>query len=641
MKSPEAEFERAVNAFQTGRYRKARDILTKLERNVGAQPVITHLMGFVLLEEGKPESAIPYLREATKLFPTDVNVFNALGVAQRRVGDLTAAQATLVHAQQLSPNDPSTFKNLGNVLSDAGAREEAINAFRRAFALAPDDEETASALASEFVRAGLRDDAITLLRDMIRNTGGSYDLLMQLGRMATLAAQPDEAKHCFDQALTLKPEDADALSAKISTLVLLGDVERAIEIAESNSARSKKSRALGVARLFALNYWPDTTPEKLRQVAEAIPPRLKLKKGPPHIQTMPSTLKVGLISERFRTHPVSFMTRPFLEGVNHDDMDVTVFGVNVPIDADSQAIQKAADNWIDLTGMSDDAMVERIREQKLDVMISPSGLEEQELLDLFQGQLAPVQLTAFGVFLTSGAKSIDGLVSDWHHTPQGSEIGYTEQLIRMPDGYAPFDPSGEVPALTDPLDGPVIFGSFNTLQKLSDNTLALWSKVLDAVPGSKLKIKTHSLGAAGCRQSLVAKAAENGIEEARLILESGGTRRSILDAYNGIDIALDPLSYSGGITTLEALWMGVPVVTLPGQTFVRRHSFSHLSVAGLTDWIARDQDHYIAIAAQLADEIRKTPNFGRNLRSTIQQSPTSDGVRWASDFNQAIRNFMG
>jgi predicted O-linked N-acetylglucosamine transferase (SPINDLY family) len=184
------------------------------------------------------------------------------------------------------------------------------------------------------------------------------------------------------------------------------------------------------------------------------------------------------------------------------------------------------------------------------------------------------------------------------------------------------------------------FGSFNNLAKICDATLSLWSSILHEVKNSEILIKTHALSDSETRKKFSERARLAGIDPDRLVLEGPSPHADLLKSYLRVDVALDPLAYSGGLTTLEALWMGTPVVTLPGDTFARRHSLSHLSVAGLREWVARSPEHYVQIAAQLAAETGARGDFRKWLRGQMAASPTSDASTYARDFSQCLRNFM-
>jgi predicted O-linked N-acetylglucosamine transferase (SPINDLY family) len=236
---------------------------------------------------------------------------------------------------------------------------------------------------------------------------------------------------------------------------------------------------------------------------------------------------------------------------------------------------------------------------------------------------------------------MDYLIADRYHVPAGAEAHYRETVLRMPDGYVCFDPPAEGPTV-GPLPalerGRVTFGSFNNVAKLTPDVLATWAQILRRVPGSRLLLVSHALG-----QAVVARRIEDafiaaGVDRGQLELRGEQRRHDLLAAYNSVDLALDSFPYSGGVTTCEALWMGVPVVTCPGETFASRHSLSHLSNVGLTGTVAGDSDEYIELAVQLASNLPHLAALRAGLRTQMAHSPLCDEVRFTNHLMALLRD---
>ena len=255
----------------------------------------------------------------------------------------------------------------------------------------------------------------------------------------------------------------------------------------------------------------------------------------------------------------------------------------------TERLAAAATEWHDVLGVANDALAERIRADRIDILFDMSGHTGDHRLLLFARRPAPIQITWIGYVGTTGLAAMDYLIADRFHVPPGAEVHYCEKVLRMPDGYVCFEPPDEAPEV-GPLPalerGHVTFGSFNNVSKLSGEVIGLWAQIIQRVPGSRLVLLSPALNGRSARKRVGDAFLAAGGKAEQLELRGTMLRPQLLAAYNTIDVALDPFPYSGGVTTCEALWMGVPVVTCPGETFASRHSLCHLSNVGLTETVA-------------------------------------------------------
>lgn len=641
MKSPEKQFERAVAAYQSGKFIAAKKALTKLERDVGPHPQILHLKAFLEVETGKPAAAIAALETAAQHFPNDANLYNALAVSLRKVSRYADAEAAHLRAIELNPQDTAYFQNFGNFLSEVGRLSEAISVYRQALDISPDLTEVALALAQDLNRVGQVSDAKIVLETQTQRDPDNIDIRLQLASLAHQSSNLSEARNWYLSVAETDPGNANAIGGLMSIGVLQGDVERALARFEDWQKTYGGNHRITGAYVHALNYRPNIDPATLRDVAESIRAPFRLSGSPPSIMDKNRTLRVGILSRHFGPHPVSYFSKPLIVASVSEELEFEIFASQVSENDTSRLIRNRVHQWHDIAHMDTEERATFIRSRNLDIAISPSGHEESDLLDLFRARLAPIQIAAFAIFGTTGVKQMDGLLTDEYQSPTGTEDHYTEDLIRMPDGYVCFEPYEHLPAI-DNLDRPSkpIFGSFNNIAKICDKTLSLWSSVLSAVPDGMLIIKTSALADTETREMFMKRAMVAGIAEERLVLEGPCNHADLLKSYLRVDVALDSLAYSGGLTTLESLWMGTPVVTLPGQTFARRHSLSHLSVAGLGNWVADSRDQYVSIAAELAAEAISRNDMRSWVREKMVKSPTSDARKYARDFTKSVRAFI-
>ncbi len=301
----------------------------------------------------------------------------------------------------------------------------------------------------------------------------------------------------------------------------------------------------------------------------------------------------------------------------------------------------AADHWVDTEKLSDEELAERIRSDRIDVLFDMGGHLGGNRLLVFARKPVPIQVKWVGYAGSSGLTAMDYLLADPHQVEAGGEAHYPEKVLRLADDYVCFDPPAEAPEvgpLPALMQGHVTFGSFNNPAKINPGVVAAWAEILRRVPGARLVLTYPGFEQAGTRSYYETLFSAQGVGRERLELLGGSRRAGMLAEYNRVDIVLDPFPYSGGITTCEALWMGVPVITWPGKTFAGRHSLSHLSNVGLTETVARDRANYIALAVQLANDLPRLEKLRGELRGRVARSPLCDGPRFAANLMAALRS---
>ena len=354
-------------------------------------------------------------------------------------------------------------------------------------------------------------------------------------------------------------------------------------------------------------------------------------------------LRVGLVSGDFQSHPVGY----FVEGIvgalaSHfsDRIELFAYPSHYRTDALTERIKGCCRGWYSAVGLSDEHLARRIREDRIDILIDLSGHTAHNRLPMFAWKPAPVQVSWLGYFATTGVAEIDYFIADPWTLPKSEEAYFTEKVWRLPETRLCFAPPevevavSELPALNN---GYVTFGCFNNLTKMNDAVVALWSQILLLVPESRLLLKSWRLSQTSVQQSVISRFAAHGIGGHRLVLEGASPRAQYLAAYNRVDIALDPFPFTGGATSAEALWMGVPVLTLAGDRLVSRQGVGLLANAGLPDWISVDADDYVRRAVLHVGDLRHLAVLRRELRQKVLTSPLFDSTRFARHFEAALR----
>ena len=330
-----------------------------------------------------------------------------------------------------------------------------------------------------------------------------------------------------------------------------------------------------------------------------------------------------------------------LENLDRDQCETVCYCDRTIKDDLGPRFEAAATLWRNVASLSDEGLTETIVADRIDILFDLAGHTGNNRLLVFARKPAPVQVAWIGYEGTTGLGAIDYILADRYTIPAGAERWYREQVLRMPEGYVCYDPpklAPDVAPLAAARNGFVRFGSFNNLAKITPQVVQVWAQILGRVPGSRMMLKYKGLGDASVCRRYLDLFAEFGVDPSRIELNPPSPYAEYLSAYGDVDIALDPFPFGGGITTCDAMWMGVPVITCPGETFASRHCLSHLSNAGLTETIAATTDEYVELAVSLAGDLPGLARLRADLRPRMAASPLCDGKRFAANFMQVLRD---
>jgi protein O-GlcNAc transferase len=556
-------------------------------------------LGLALKDLGRLDAAVARYEQALALRPNVPEILSNLGIALRELGRSDAAIACYRQALALKPNYPAALSNLGNALRDQGRVDEAIECYQQALLLRPDYPEALSNLGATFQDSSRRDEAIDYYRQALAVTPDFPEVLVNFGNVLKEQGKVDEAIAYYERAIRVKPGYADAYSNKLLTL--------------HYSERHIAGNTLAEAQRFAHQVAPTKARTDFANTAD--PDR---------------RLRVGYVSADFRTHPVGLFLEGVLANQNTNNIEVFCYSNTRTSDDVTKRLREAAGHWRTIVRMADADADALIRRDAIDILVDLSGHTAGNRLSLFALKPAPVQATWLGYLDTSGLPAMDYFLTDRFVVPVEDEASFTETVLRLPDAHFCFLAAAhDVPIVSRPEVEPLILGSFNNWAKVSDGTIALWSRLLAEIPESRLLLRYNGLGDPAIRGEAIRRFAVQGIDADRFVLESGASRGEVLAAYNRVDIALDPFPYNGCTTTLEALWMGVPVVTLRGKRSVARASEAILTVVGLSNLVAEDSDAYVRIVKGLASDRKHLTKLRGDLRAMVEQSPICDCGRFA------------
>lgn len=569
--------------------------------------------GNVLLASDDLPSAVSAFETALKYDPVYAGAYFNLGNAYVRGRQSSAAITAYRMAIALKPDFVDAHVALGAMLDDSRQYAAAIAHYRLALAVRPDYAEVHSNLGKSLRELGQFEEALAsygraleINPDYAEGHNNLGNVLKDLGRM-------DEAMACYRRALELAPAFVEAHSNLLFLLNYRADADPRLAFAEAQ-------RYGASVALHARAYGTWSNPRE--------PARI---------------LRIGFVSGDLRDHPVSYFFENVLAALarlSPGRLELFCYSNHPLHDAVTQRIQSCCGGWCSTVGMSDSAFAERIRVDAVDILIDLAGHTAYNRLPVFARKPAPVQVSWLGYFGTTGVGSMDYLIADPWTLPPDEEINFIERIWRLPETRLCFTPP-DVPVDVMPLpalgNGYLTFGCFNNLSKMNDRVVALWAQVLHATPGSRLFLKSPQLKEAlvehGVRESFVA----HGIGPERLILEGLSSRAGYLACYQRVDIALDPFPYTGGTTTVESLWMGVPVLTLQGERFLSRQGVGLLMNAGLPEWIASDPADYVLRATAHASDLHALARLRGTLREQVLASSIFNASYFARHFETALR----
>ncbi|HEY8027405.1 MAG TPA: tetratricopeptide repeat protein [Burkholderiaceae bacterium] len=550
-------------------------------------------------------------RELMEQHPEQLVAWKVLGASLKLLGEPDLD--VWLQASKRFPGDAEIFSNLGNALRAIGSLDNAIHCYRRAVILDPEFAIGLCNLGIALLERGELFDAIDCLKRSLRLRPALVNARNNLGIALGDLGRFDEAVGQFRLTLDTEP---DFSMARSNLLFTLNHISGLTDTALLQEAVRYGEMASRLAR-------PSISWENIPQQDRC--------------------LRIGLISGDLRDHAVGHFLLGVLTALAADHGNSLTFFAyynHQKNDTITERIRRCCQSWRVIVDLPDETVANIIARDHIDILIDLSGHTAHNRLPVLAWKPAPIQATWLGYYATTGIAAIDYLFADPYTVSEAQEAFFVEKVWRMPEVFSCFSAPdfalgvSPLPALAN---GKITFGSFNNMTKMNEEVIALWSRVLHAVPGSLLFLKCKQLNLAAIRSEVLERFADHGVDAARLILEGSAPRAQLLAAYARVDIALDPFPYTGCTTTAEALWMGVPVVTLAGQRYLGLQSASLLKNAGLAAWIAHSAEDYVALAARYAGDEPHLQALRAGLRAQALASPVFDNFRFAAHFEAALR----
>lgn len=582
-----------------------------LRRGIAANDRIAllhYMMGYSLMGQGNMADAVASFRSALTLDSSMAKAHNNLGCALEALGALQEAMESYSRAAALDPRLADAHYNLGNAHRQRGEVDRAIECMARALKLRSDRADWQCNIGDLLALKLRLDEALQAFEEAMKMDAKEARAYEGRGRVCLLLGRADEAEADLRRAVELQPDNPQLRSDWLLSLHYRRGEEPLL--AEHKAWAERHTRGLG------------------SQAARAA-----------HERRPERRMNIGYLSPDFKRHSIVSFVEPLLAAHDKSRFKIFCYGNVAFPDEVTHRIRGLCEAWRDITHVGDDWVADLLRTDRIDILVDLAGHTAGARPRLFARKLAPVQAAWLGYPNTTGIDAIDYRLTDAVADPEGStEAFHVERLLRLPRGFLSYRPPAEAPEVSEPPHlgvGHVTFGCMNNLAKLTPEMIALWARLLAASPGARLSLKSFGFAAESARRSILRQFAERGVGAERLSL-SGPEDLEVahLGKYAEIDVALDVFPYNGVTTTCEALWMGVPVVTLAGRTHVSRVGASILHGAGLADLVAASPEDYLRIALALAGDVDRLATLRRSMRERLKASPLLD----AQNFARSIEN---
>jgi predicted O-linked N-acetylglucosamine transferase (SPINDLY family) len=599
----------------------------------------------VHLARGDAEAAERDARRAAAIDAASFGAWFNLGLALRQRGDVANASSSLRHASELRRDDARALLEWFSAAAHSQQFAGIAARIRQPIPNLAPHRDLAMLTATELEQHGAATAAFVVLSNLRRELPGDQEVVVRFMRefayaKAALQEQRREVNAALAAAgriLSHAPDHRGARMLRASVSSERGETADACVELREIVHRVPDDAIAGSALLIAKQHDPSQSAHEIAEAHREWAQRYMPRVAPRRRGDDPDRpLRIGWISPRFFDGLVGNFFLPVLRQLDRTAMTHVLYS-NAGIDDEtSRAFRASADAFHRIDELDDAALCERIRADRIDILVEMSGHSPGNRLRALASRPALLQVSSLDYFHSTGTNAVDVLISDAVLTPEESLANYTEQVIRLPSGRLCYSPPVDAPDIVEREPGPLRFCSFNRVDKLNDRVLACWSRILDAVPDSALRLKARAFDGLDDRRHFVGRAARHGIAENRLELVGYGDHAEVMHAYSDCDIGLDPFPFSGCATSFDALWMGLPVVTKIGDTMVGRQTASILSALDLDECIAANDDEYVALATALANGRERRDAMRVALRARMRDR-VCDVARHASELGDALR----
>jgi len=677
-----SDLKRSIELFSAGEFERAGNLAARALQETPDEPMAHRILAGVHLRRGDPKAAVVAARRGLELDEQAPDAAANLASALVAAKEGTEAEQVARRAIELDPDHVSGWINLGLACRLLSRHHDAAEAFRQAVARQPRHFGGWTNLANALVDIGAYAEAVGSARRALEIQPGAPGALNNLGNALLKQGELDQAQRCYRQALSANPGDAETsynLGIAQEQLGQLSSAEATFRgVLQADPAHSRAINNLGVVlklqgRLdeaaVKFERVTDQEPRSVAAAANCLSTMLCQSAWSPaeilqaHQRTAarlwaaspvdgrrvatsaerplgPRPLRVGFISPDFGHHPVGRFLLGAFESLDRDRVQAICFSDRIQVDSMTDRFHAAATEWHDIRGRSDEAVFETAVQSGLDLLVDLAGHTGRNRLGVLAQRAAPVQWTWIGYPCTTGLEAIDAVLADDVLVPLGQDDAFSESVVRLDGGHVSYLPPVDAPDVSV-RNGEVVLGSFNKIDKTTPEVVATWSEILKQCDGGRLVMRSRGLDDPAVVDRFRRQFEESGIDASRVEFHGWIAHSELLAAYGEIDLALDTFPFSGGLTSCEALWMGVPVVTWAGDRMCGRQTASFLHRVDATELVASNLEEYVAVAVEWATDLQRCRSLRTELRDRMRTGPLCDPDRLAEEFTRACERACG
>ncbi len=618
-----------------------------LEKAVSIQPIFPEAynnLGMAYHELGKIDQArscfLKSLEQDPKFADPCINMSKLCSTAST----MEEAYNWLVRSLQLEPNSPQAHFAMGNFLVKMGCDHDGASYLRKAITLKPDFHEALNNLGNVLLSLKQHEEGLEAFQKAVSLRPDYHEAYANMGNLHREAQFPDLAEQALLESIRLKPDFAAAHSNLGNAFFDQGKIDQAIESYKKGIDLGQDDQEFVPNYLFALNYAAKLSAEEIGAEHR----RLCIQKydaltkvSPAHTNTRDPNrkIRIGYVSPDFWMHPVARFMLPVLQHHDRENFEIFAYYTRLLRDGITEECKKRVDFWHDTYGKSDEEMATLIRNDQIDILVDLTMHSRDCKPGLFARKPAPIQVSYLAYAGTTGLEATQYRLTDIYLDPPDKPTpGFHEEPLRLPFCWWSFqlppEPHVRMPEVEPPpciKNGFITFGSLNNFVKVNLKTRETWAKIVAGVPGSRLLLHMKE---SRIRNEVLQFFASHGVSSDRITIIGYQNGPDYIRSYHNIDIALDPFPFAGGTTTFDALWMGVPVVTLAGDRPVGRGGLSILSTLGHPEWVGHNLGDYVRVAQDLASNPRKLSTIRQNLRDEMKNSPLMDSPRFVREMEK-------
>jgi predicted O-linked N-acetylglucosamine transferase (SPINDLY family)/acetyltransferase-like isoleucine patch superfamily enzyme/GT2 family glycosyltransferase len=634
-------------------------------------------VALMFYEQKQYKEAVHYFQKAVKLQDDYISAYVNLGASFKALGQLKDAETCYRKALTLDSDNAEAHNNLGAVLKVMGFLEEAEDCYKTSITLDPEYYLAHNNYANLLRESGRLADAVVFYKNTIKICPDFVSAYDCLGLTLSAMGLYSDAQSAFEKGIEHAPDNVAILSNFCITLISSGQLTKAesylkrtlelspqfmnahMNMCVNYLAQGRVDDAVAISKealliqpdnlgvynnlLFSMNYLssfsPSETLEKASQFGAIVASKVDVPFTSWKCKTPLKRLRVGLVSGDFRNHAVAYFLENLLKNIDQASIDLIAYSTVTSGDQVTSQLKPYFSSWNSLEGLDDKSAAKLIYDDGLHVLVDLSGHTAGNRLPIFAWKPAPLQVSWLGYFATTGMSSIDYFIADQVGVPEDNKCHFIEKIKYIPDTRLCFtapDLSINVSALPALANKYITFGCFQNLAKVGDEVLDLWAEVMKAIPSSRLRWQCKSFRDGHISEDIKNKLLKRGIHSDRVDMFGSTTREEYLASHNSVDIILDVFPFPGGTTTCEALWMGVPTLTLAGESLIARQGASIMTAAGLSNWIAYSKEEYLNKLLKLSSDFEKLSKLRTSLRQVVLESPLFDAPRFARNLEKIL-----